>query len=515
MNQVRKILELHLQAQPMSLRTIGRATGVSRPVVKSYIDRLAGHPLTLAELERLSDSRLSEHLGLEAPAVHATPDNTVLLDWLRDHVGRLQEHGMTRRRLHEDYLLENPDGLQYSQFCFVLKQQYQAPESSSLLTHKAGDKLYIDYTGHKAVWTDGQGVCHTEEVFLAVMGASGRLYSSPSFSQKQEDLAASMVSCFEFLGGVPMAVVPDCLKSAVLEHDGWEPRINPLFQEVMEHYRTVCLPARPKHPKDKALVEGAVNLVYRQILSRLRGMVFDDRGQMLAWWRVQVDRINGTAFQKLPGSRQSRFEAVDKPALKALPETSFTLKAIGRQTVTATGVVYVPGDKTSYSVPYSLQGMKVEILTFPETIEVWHENQRVAVHLRQPQAGVVIQGEHRPPEHRWYQERNKGELIRGLCLRGPNVTRWTQEVALRCQHEDQAWQLLTGFTKLADKHLERIDTVCRLAVKREAWELRDLKEILKSEEDLKLVETEQISPDLPFHENVRGPSYYQEPGVGA
>ena len=514
MNQVRKILELYLRPQSMSLRMIARVTGVSRPVVKSYVERLEGHPLALAKLEGMSDGQLNQHLGLEVPAVQSTTDNSVLLGWLGTHIGRLQEHGVTRRLLHEDYLRENPDGLQYSQFCFVLKQQYQAPESSSLLSHKAGDKLYIDYTGHKAIWMDTQRVSHTEEVFLAVLGASGRLYAAPSFSQKQEDLAASMVSCFEFLGGVPMAVVPDCLKSAVLENDGWEPRINLLFQEVMEHYQTVCLPARPKHPKDKALVEGAVNLVYRQILSRLREMVFDDRTQMLTWWRVQVDRINDTAFQKLPGSRQSRFEAIDRPALKPLPATAFTLKAIGRQTVTATGVVYVPGDKTSYSVPYSLQGMKVEILTFPETIEVWHENQRVAVHARQPQAGQVIQGEHRPPEHRWYQERNKDELIRGLCLRGPNVTRWSQEVALRCQHEDQAWQVLSGFTKLADKHLERIDTVCRLAVKRQAWELRDLRAILKSGEDLKLVETEQISQELPFHENVRGPQYYQDQEAG-
>jgi len=514
MNQVRKILELHLQAQPMSLRTIARATGVSRPVVKSYIERLEGHPLDFVELEGMSDGQLNEYLGLEAPAVQSTPDNSVLLDWLASHVGRLQERGMTRRLLHEDYLRDHANGLQYSQFCFVLKQQYQAPESSSLLSHKAGDKLYIDYTGHKAVWVDGQGAGHTEEVFLAVLGASGRLYSTPSFSQKQEDLAASMVSCFEFLGGVPMAVVPDCLKSAVLENDGWEPMINPLFQQVMEHYRTVCLPARPKHPKDKALVEGAVNLVYRQILSRLKGMVFDDRAAMLAWWCVQVDRINLAAFQKLPGSRQSRFEVIDKPALKPLPATAFTLKAIHRQTVTATGVVYVPGDKTSYSVPYSLQGMKVEILSYPQSIEVWHENQRVAVHARQPQAGQVIQAEHRPPEHRWYQDRNKDELLRGLCLRGWHVTRWTQEVALRCQHEDQAWRLLMGFTKLADKNIERIDTVCRLAVKRQLWELRELKEILKSEEDLKLIESEQINQELPFHENLRGADYYQDQGAG-
>ena len=514
MNQVRKILELHLQAPPMSVRTIARATRVSRPVVKSYIDRLEIQPLTSDDLRGMSDGQLTEHLGLAAPAVQPTADNAVLLGWLGQNIARLQERGMTRRLLHEDYLKAHPEGLQYSQFCFVLKQQYQAPEASSLLEHKAGDKLYIDYTGQKAVWTDGAGVQHTEEVFLAVLGASGLLYSSPSFSQKQEDLAASVVSCFEFLGGVPLAVVPDCLKSAVLENDGWEARINPLFQQVMEHYKTVCLPARPKRPKDKALVEGAVNLVYRQILARLKPMVFDGRTQMLTWWRTQVDQINTLAFQKLPGSRQSRFEAIDQPVLKALPAEAFTLQTVGRQTVTATGVVYVPRDKTSYSVPYSLQGMKVEVLSFPDRIEVWHENQRVAVHPRQPDAGQVIQGEHRPPSHRWYQERDHQELIRSLSLRGPHVRSWSQEVARRCEHEDQAWQLMTGFTKLADKHLERIDTVCRLALKREQWELRNLKEILRSAEDLKLVESEQLGQELPFHENVRGPGYYQEQAVG-
>ena len=156
MNQVRKILELHLQTQPMSLRTIARATGVSRPVVKSYVERIEEHPLALAELEGMSDSQLSEHLGLDVPVVQSTPDNVRLLGWLETNIGRLQERGMTRLLLHEDYLRGNPDGLQYSQFCFVLKQQYQAPESSSLLSHKAGDKLYIDYTGHKAFWVDGQ-----------------------------------------------------------------------------------------------------------------------------------------------------------------------------------------------------------------------------------------------------------------------------------------------------------------------------------------------------------------------
>ena len=518
MKQIRKILELHQQPEAMSHRTIAKITGVSRPVVKQYISLLSTHPATAQDLQKMSDSELNQHLGLEAPVVQETPENKVLLEWLETHIGDLQKTGVTRRVLHEDYLKEHPEGLQYSQFCFVLTQRYQAPEASSLLTHKAGDKLYIDFTGHKAIWTDCLGVSHTEEIYLAVLGASGFLYSIPTFSQKQEDLAEAVVETFHTLGGVPRAVVPDCLKSAVLENDGYEPVINPLFQKVMDFYHTVCLPARPKHPKDKALVEGAVNLVYRQILSRLKDKVFVDRKAMLLWWQAVVDKINATGFQKLPGSRATRFQEIDKPVLKPLPEYRFAVISIGAQTVTATGVVYVPQDKTSYSVPYSLQGKKVEILSFADRIEVWYENQRQAVHRRQPQSGQVILNEHRPPDHQKYEDRdNEYEILRCLTLRGSNVVHWVAEMGQRCDHEDQKWRIIHGLIKLADQHTQRIDTVCRLAIRNENWTLKHLRAIIKSGEDIPLTEAEEKNWELSFsggevasveHENVRGPEHY-------
>jgi hypothetical protein len=56
---------------------------------------------------------------------------------------------------------------------------------------------------------------------------------------------------------------------------------NPLFQRLLDHYGVISIPARPHHPKDKPLVEGAVNGVYRQIMARLAGQVFADRATML------------------------------------------------------------------------------------------------------------------------------------------------------------------------------------------------------------------------------------------
>lgn len=518
MKQIRKILELYLQPEPMSIRTISKATGVSRPVVKQYIELSQTHKLKLEAVRSLADSELAQAMHLDTPVVQETPENKVLLDWLEDHVGDLQKVGMTRKRLHETYLTQHPGGLQYSQFCYVLAHRYQTPEASSLLSHKAGDKLYVDFTGKKALWIDQDGHIHTEEVFVAVLGASGYLVSYPLFSQKQADFATALVDTFHALGGVPRAVVPDCLKSAVLENDGWEPVINPLFQKVMDHYHTVCLPARPGEPKDKAPAEGAVPLIYRQILSRLSDQVFSGRQEMLQWWQKRVDDINVAAFQKLPGSRSIRFQEIDKPALKSLPETRFSVLVFSNQTVASTGVVYISQDKTFYSVPYSLQGNKVEVLTFADRIEVWHENQRRAVHLRQPGTGQVILKEHRAPEHQKYEDRgDEYEIRRNLNLRGTHVVQWASRMGDRQDHEDQKWRIIYGLLSLADKYPQRIDWVCRLALREENWTLKYLRQIIKSEADIQLAEAEEQNMELPFgdgelcpsgHENIRGSEHY-------
>lgn len=499
----------------MSIRTIASATNISRPVIKSYLDLLAQHPLSSEQLDTLNDENLKKYLGIDGPAIQETEQNKAMLIWLEKHITDLSKIGVTRLLLHERYLEEHPDGLQYTQFCFVLKQRFQGPEASTLLDHKAGDKMYVDFAGKKFVWYDTKGTEYTEEIFLSVLGASSYLYALPVPSQKMKDFCHATEEAFLFYGGVPLAIVPDCLKSGVLSNDGYESVINPLYQRLMEHYRTVCLPARPRHPKDKPLVEGAVNLVYRQILARLDGRLFENRSEMLRWWLQSLEKINSTSFQKLPGTRRSRFEATDCPALKKLPVSRFDLTSVFFQTVTTTGVIHIEEDKTYYSVPSTLQGKEVEILVTPTDIEIWHEGERKALHTRQSGAGKVLNPSHRTKAHQWYADRNLDELLRELEQKGKHIGSWAAQVSIAAEHEDQAWLLLIGLKKLHTKYPDRLDTVCRIALKKEEYSLRVLKLILKSEEDKTLAKTEEATPELPLHENIRGADYYKDEGVSA
>lgn len=512
MKQIRKILGMRLSDQHASIRYVAQATGCSRPVVKDYLDRLAEHPLEPEQLTAMNDQILIAHLGLETKSIKSTDTNRLLATWLESNIKRLSQKHMTRRLLHESYLTEHPEGLQYSQFCFMLKQKYQVPESSGLFDHKAGDKAYLDFTGDKFHWRSEDGTDHHEEVFLAVLGASLYQYSTPLPSQRQEDFAWATQEAFMFFGGVPHAVVPDCLKSAVLHNDGYEPVHNPLFQRLLDHYGVISIPARPHHPKDKPAAEGAVNGVYRQIMARLEGQVFADRTAMLNAWRSAEERLNNAPFQKLQGSRRSRFLEIELSALKPLPSNLFSITTVLTQTVPPTGVVYVPADKTSYSVPNSLQNKQVDILVSPQTIEVWYGNERYTTHKRCTNAGKVILTEHLTFAKAWYAGRNPTELVRALSLCGPHVASWAEAVFTGAAHEDIAWKVLDGMSRLAKRHPERIDRVCRIALAHDNLTLKGLKKIITSEEDVAIAISEDLTPELPLHENIRGAEYYN-PGA--
>jgi transposase len=76
------------------------------------------------------------------------------------------------------------------------------------------------------------------------------VYAEATRSQQRADWIASHVRAFEFLGGVPGAVVPDQLRSGVSVACRYEPGVQRTYAELAAHYGTVVLPARPHTPRD-------------------------------------------------------------------------------------------------------------------------------------------------------------------------------------------------------------------------------------------------------------------------
>ena len=54
---------------------------------------------------------------------------------------------------------------------------------------------------------------------------------------------------------MPKIVVPDNLRSAVSKPCRYEPKLNPSYSELADHYNVAVIPARVRKPRDKAKAE--------------------------------------------------------------------------------------------------------------------------------------------------------------------------------------------------------------------------------------------------------------------
>lgn len=182
--------------------------------------------------------------------------------------------------------------------------------------HRAGEKPFVDYAGQTVELIDQKtGETHNTQIFIAVMGASNYTYAEATLSQKVEDWIGSHVRAFAFFGGVPEVVVSDNLKSGVTKTCLYEPDINPTYNDLARHYKTVIIPARVRNSRDKAKAESGVLLVERWILARLRNHSFFSLADLNQEIGKLLQILNEKSFQKLSGSRKSWFEEIDKPAL--------------------------------------------------------------------------------------------------------------------------------------------------------------------------------------------------------
>src|SRR5664279_2908081 len=187
----------------------------------------------------------------------------------------LKKRGITRHILWERYIALHPDGFKASQFKYHYQQWLRRSKPVMHIEHIAGDKMYIDYAGEKLHLVNKEtGEISDAEVFISVLGASQLTYVEATLSQCKEDFINCCEHALAYYEGVPLAIVPDNLKSAVTKSSLYEPTLNQAFENFALHYSTTILPARAYKPKDKALVEGAVKIAYRRIYSVLDNKVF-------------------------------------------------------------------------------------------------------------------------------------------------------------------------------------------------------------------------------------------------
>jgi transposase len=503
MRKIEEVLRLHHECG-RSNREIARTVQVSPSTVADYLRRarLAGLAWPLADglTERAVEAALfpvQPGSGLKRPEP----------EWAAVH-RQLGRSGVTLDLLWQEYREWRPDGYQYSAFCEHYRAFAKALPVTLRQSHAPGERLFVDYSGQTVPVIDAAtGEERQAQVFVAVLGASSYTFVEATRTQGLGDWIGSHVRCLEFLGGVPELLIPDNLKSGVTHPSFYEPDINPSYQELASHYGLAILPARVRKPRDKAKVEAGVLLAQRWILARLRHQRFFSLAEVNGAIRPLLEALNRRPFKKLPGSRQSVFETVDRPALRPLP---LTRHAFAEWKVARVGIDYhVELQRHDYSVPYHYARQQVDLRFTVSTVEVFTKGERIASHLRSPLPGRhTTVAAHLAPAHQPVAGWNAQRFLDWAATVGPQTQAAIEHVLQARTHPQQGYRTALGILRLAKAHGQaRLEAACRRAIQINAVTYRSLASILKHG-----LEDQAPSPaqaTLPAdHANVRGSSYY-------
>lgn len=508
MRYLREILRLR-HAGGLSQREIARSLSIGLGTVCECLGRAAAAGLGWPLPADFDDARLETLLT--ARPTHATQPSRPLPDLARLHT-EIHRPGVTLQLLWVEYLRDHPDGYRYSQFCEHYHRFVRRLSPPMRQMHRAGEKGFVDFAGQKPWIVDRRtGEAVAGELFVGVLGASSYTYAEAVPSQELPHWIGAHVRMFEYFGGVPEILVPDCLKGAVTVPCRYEPVLNRTYQDLASHYGTAIIPARPHHPRDKPKVEAGVLVAERWILAVLRNVTFFSFTEMNVAILERLGAINHRTMKHLGASRRELFERLDRPALRALPPNRYEMAEWKDCTVNID--YHIEVDHTYYSVPYQLAGERVEARTTATTVEVLFRSRRVASHPRLTGRGRFhTLPEHMPRSHRAHAEWTPSRLIAWAEKTGPATGRVVAEILRSRPHPEQGYRSCLGLMRLAQRHgAARVEAASARAERLHAPSYKTVKNILGAGvETLPFDEPSEATLTLPAHDNIRGAGYYRK-----
>jgi transposase len=291
----------------------------------------------------------------------------------------------------------------------------------------------------------------------------------------------------------------------------YDPDINPTYHNFAVHYSFGVLPARPYKPRDKAVVENAVQVAQRWIIAALRHQKFFSLEEANLAIGELLHRLNHRPFRKRDGSRASVFESFDKPALKPLPGEAFDMSQWSRARVNID--YHVAFDANVYSVPYNLVHEVVEIRSTPTTVEILHNGTRVASHLRSRGRGqAVTNHEHRPKSHQAHLEWTPSRMVHWAQTIGPYTAQLFERMMADKPHPEMGYRGCLGVIRLAGKYSHaRMEAAAERALLTGACRYRSIESILKNSLDQQPLPSSSAPPPPapPSHDNIRGAEYFE------
>lgn len=498
-----------LKSKNVSNRKIAVEIGADRNTVNEYVQKLSASGYSYDELQSLTEKDLQELF----PSKETLDQDRYahLHDLFPGFVNELKKPGCTRQHLWHRYRQEHIDHYSYSQFCQLFSDWLESKKGSGKLPHLAGDKLFIDYAGKKLQIVDKQtGEIRDVEVFVGILPASNYTNVEASYDQKRESLVKSVDNCLRYFGGVPRAIVPDNLKSAVTKGSKYEPVINKTFRDMGEYYGCVINPTRTSAPQDKALVESAVNLVYQRIYYPMSNMTFFSLSDLNNQIRKLLEKYNLYKMQVTEVSRVKQFIEIEKEFLSELPVEPYQIKSYNRAKVQKMGYIFLSEQKNYYSVPYRYIGKHIEVQHTTDTVEIYYNKDRIATHAKSFRRGdYVTIKEHLASTHQYYLSWSREFFVKQALEIGDNTAKYIGKLIDQQSYPEIGYKRARGIVSLKNAYpKERIEKACAKALDYHICSMKIIETILKNRADIEST-SESLEHQIKPHKNLRPASNYK------
>jgi transposase len=191
------------------------------------------------------------------------------------------------------------------------------------------------------------------------------------------------------LAGVPAVLRIDNLKTGIAKGAGPWGQVNDAYRayaKAVGFHVDACLPRCPEH---KGKVENKVRFVRRRL--RLSGRFADLAGLQKQTDEQLADSDSRRLCPATGQTVQQSFEA-ERALLRPLPILPEPFDHVATRPVQRDCTVNFEG--RSYSVPFVLVGLAVEVRGCAAVVQVWHEGRVVAEHPRHTQERLLIDPSH-------------------------------------------------------------------------------------------------------------------------
>ena len=511
MTQVRRIIQL--KAEGHSKLKISAALHLHRATLDTYLSRIEASGKSYPELLLLTDDQLVNLAYTSSALVQVDKRIEALQKQFGYYRKELTRPGVTRRTLWEEYRVTCTEGYSYTQFCEHFARYIKHTNATMHLTHRAGDYLQVDFAGKQLHYIDTQtGQIITCPVLVCTLPFSGYTYVEALPTAAQKYMFGAMNRCLEYIGGVPRNILSDNMKQYIGKNSRYEFTFQELADQWSVHYNTNLDATRPRKPKDKPTVENTVYQSYLRIYARIRDEEFHSLYELNLRIKEFLITLNQISFQKLPGSRHTRFMCDEQPLLKPLPLELFTIKHTTVAKVQMNYHVILGEDKHLYSVPYQYIGQMTKIIYDDEHVEVYIGFQRIAIHKRdyRNHAYSTI-ASHMPEKHLRYNETLGWDSTYFLSLAakmGENSEMVFNKILASKEFIEQTYRACIGLKRLSEIYEpKRFEAACKRALNASRVTYGMIKNILENNLD-KQEESQMNLFSIADHENIRGAENY-------